>query len=176
LKEISEVRKNADGGNNDNAGVDDASSDDGNDENNEDDNTGNEDGKCSGNCPGGLCDDCVCGIEQEIVEIYDECSANSDWSLTCCSCIAWHESRYNTNAINFEEYDGSYSVGLWQINSVNWENCNGGEAPCDVASNLKCAKDIWKWAPGGDSWYYWSTASMCGCKTTEEEQAKKAAE
>ena len=29
--------------------------------------------------------------------------------------------NYNTN--------GSFDVGLWQINHVNWAGCNGGSAP-----------------------------------------------
>jgi hypothetical protein len=35
-----------------------------------------------------------------------------------------HESSGNANAMN-ENSDGSYDVGLWQINDYNWNACSG---------------------------------------------------
>jgi len=55
--------------------------------------------------------------------------------------------------------NGSYDVGLWQINKVNW-SCNGGKAPCDLSANLKCAQQVWK--NGHNSFKQWSTSSKCG--------------
>lgn len=56
--------------------------------------------------------------------------------------------------------DGSTDVGLWQINSCNWE-CNGGKAPCEPDKNLNCAIQVYKDA--GNSWKPWLTHSGCGC-------------
>jgi hypothetical protein len=33
--------------------------------------------------------------------------------------------------------NGSYDVGLWQVNSVNWDSCASGNPPCDPGVNLK---------------------------------------
>jgi hypothetical protein len=96
----------------------------------------------------------------------------------------------NLNAAN-QNYDGSYDIGLWQINDQNWgqwyvvaarqdeisdspqlmieslltisvlHNSSGGNAPCDFNSNLNCAIKVWSW--GGNSFRLWSTCSACGC-------------
>ena len=111
---------------------------------------------CGGNCPGG-CDECVCGIQKSNVDIREWCS-KYDWNRENCECIMVHESEGNANAVN-QNYDGSYDVGLWQIDSFNWEACNGGTAPCDPTENLNCAIDIYKW--GGNTWKLWATCGMC---------------
>merc|ERR1711900_41268 len=54
----------------------------------------------------------------------------------------------NANAVN-ENSNGSFDVGLWQVNSMNWKACSGGRAPCDVETNLKCAIDVYRW--GGNT-------------------------
>ena len=51
-----------------------------------------------------------------------------------------HESGGNANAVNQNGNGGSYDVGLWQINDMNWASCNGGKAPCDGNSNLNCGE------------------------------------
>ncbi len=63
--------------------------------------------------------------------------------------------------------DNTNDVGLWQIDSVNWGQCNNGQAPCDINANLECAKKIWGWA--GNNWSLWSTCSACGCCSSREE-------
>ena len=55
---------------------------------------------------------------------------------------------------------GSYDVGLWQINDMNWSQCSGGSAPCDGNSNLECAKKVFAW--GGNTWKLWATCGACG--------------
>lgn len=73
------------------------------------------------------------------------------------------ESGGNANAVNQNGAGGSYDVGLWQINDMNWASCSGnsnwylsicslsfmlnciiegGAAPCDPSKNLECGKYI----------------------------------
>ncbi len=88
-----------------------------------------------------------------------------------------HESGGNANAANYNT-DSSFDVGLWQVNSFNWNSwyvsiyflvlftsdticSSGGNAPCDPNANLQCAIDVWKW--GGGNFRFWSTCGGCGC-------------
>ncbi|KAJ3451102.1 lysozyme-like protein [Anaeramoeba flamelloides] len=105
----------------------------------------------------GYCD--TCG-SSSYVDISSWCSKYSGWSQECCKCIAEHESSGNIHACN-KNTDASIDVGLWQINSRNWDACNGGKAPCTASENLACAKDVFGW--GSHTWKYWSTCSTCGC-------------
>ena len=93
---------------------------------------------CGGNCPQGNCSECFCGTTQNVVSTASLCTQYSGWSPSCCNCIANKESHGNTNAQR-KDAQGVDFVGLWQINSTNWSQCNGGEAPCDASSNLACA-------------------------------------
>ena len=113
---------------------------------------------CGGNCPGG-CDSCPCGSTESVQSISTWCSKYSGWDLASCECIVSHESGGNAYAVN-ENTDGSFDVGLWQINDYNWDSCSSGSAPCDANTNLACAKMIFGW--GGNTWKYWSTCSVCG--------------
>eukprot|EP01117_Protostelium_nocturnum_P018485 TRINITY_DN773_c0_g1_i1.p1 TRINITY_DN773_c0_g1~~TRINITY_DN773_c0_g1_i1.p1 ORF type:complete len:189 (-),score=34.38 TRINITY_DN773_c0_g1_i1:76-642(-) len=115
---------------------------------------------CGGNCPGGRCKSCPCGTSRAPVNIAAECAKWSGVNRACCECIAKHESGGNAHAMNGNS-NGSIDVGLWQVNSMNWASCNGGRAPCDVASNLKCAMQVWQW--GHHSFKGWSTCGACGC-------------
>eukprot|EP00347_Sterkiella_histriomuscorum_P009857 403339610 len=127
---------------------------------------------CGGNCPSNKCDNCVCGTDQKRVNIASACSQYGGWSQRCCQCIVQHESDGNSHAI-LRNDDGKVDVGLWQIDSVNWGQCNGGRAPCDVGSNLNCAKQIYQW--GGNNWSAWSTCGACGCcggRLEEEERIR----
>jgi hypothetical protein len=85
---------------------------------------------CGGNCPSGKCPNCYCGTSKNVVDIATWCSKYS-WSQSCCKCIVSHESGGNAHALNYNT-NGSTDVGLWQINTVNWGQCSGGHAPCDV--------------------------------------------
>jgi len=77
-----------------------------------------------------------------------------------CQCIANAESGGNANAMG-KNTDGSYDVGLWQINSFNWASCSGGSAPCNPSTNLECAKKVYAW--GGNTFKLWSTCGKCNC-------------
>ena len=82
-----------------------------------------------------------------------------------CVVLCSHESRGNANAVN-QNAGGSYDVGIWQVNSRNWGVCSGGRAPCDGATNLGCAIDVWRW--GGGTFKLWSTCGGCGaCSRVE---------
>ena len=98
---------------------------------------------CGGNCPGGNCPECECGNSSSFVTISDWCSRYSGWDQKCCECIAKHESGGNIHAENYNSWNSSYDIGLWQINDYNWSSCSGGKAPCDASSNLACAKKVY---------------------------------
>eukprot|EP00823_Brevimastigomonas_motovehiculus_P005092 TRINITY_DN355_c0_g2_i1.p1 TRINITY_DN355_c0_g2~~TRINITY_DN355_c0_g2_i1.p1 ORF type:complete len:130 (+),score=15.75 TRINITY_DN355_c0_g2_i1:57-446(+) len=113
---------------------------------------------CAALAAGAACSTCGSAAYTDIAS---ECSkSSSGWSQSCCQCIATHESTSNYHACN-KNNDGSIDVGLWQVNSRNWATCNGGNPPCDVSSNLRCAEDVWRW--GGHTWKLWATCSVCGC-------------
>jgi hypothetical protein len=132
---------------------------------------------CGGNCPGG-CSSCPCGTSTSYQDIASWCSRYGwnqvsaykaprvcefpsslfDHIQANCQCIMSHESGGNGNAVN-ENSNGSFDVGLWQINDYNWNSCSGykslhivivskvvhrvpilyrGGAPCDGNTNLNC--------------------------------------
>jgi len=114
---------------------------------------------CGGNCPSSDCSTCPCGTSSNYVDIASICSQYSAWDQSCCQCIVNAESGGNGNAAN-ENTNGSFDIGVFQINSVNWPTCSGGSAPCDVNTNLACAETIWGYY---SSFYLWSTCGGCGC-------------
>ena len=116
--------------------------------------------RCGGNCPSGNCPNCPCGTAPQAQDANYWCSQFGGWNQACCRCIISHESGGNANAANHNT-NGSFDVGIFQINDFNWNACNGGRAPCDPNANLKCAIKVWQW--GGNSFKYWSTARGCGC-------------
>jgi hypothetical protein len=54
----------------------------------------------------------------QTVDIADVCKEYG-WNQACCQCIVTHESSGDANAAN-ENTNGSFDVGVWQINSGNW--------------------------------------------------------
>lgn len=116
---------------------------------------------CGGNCPGG-CDSCPCGETKDPEDAVTWCAKYSGWSQSQCQCIVKHESGGNGHAVNQNTGSASYKwdVGLWQVNSFNWDSCNSGKAPCDNNANLNCAIKVWQW--GGNSFKLWSTCGACG--------------
>ena len=112
---------------------------------------------CGGNCPSGGCDSCPCGMSKSYVDIKEWCS-KYHWNQENCECIMKSESEGNANAVH-QNWDRSYDVGLWQIDSVNWKACDRGNTPCDPTENLNCAKDIYGW--GGNTWKLWATCGKC---------------
>ncbi|CAG9318383.1 unnamed protein product [Blepharisma stoltei] len=126
---------------------------------------------CGGNCPLNDCpkDTCSCGYSSNVIDIAYWCSQFQGWSQSCCKCIAPNISNGNANTESYNSY-GSRQIGVWQINSTNWESCNDGNPPCSPTSNLNCAKKIWAW--GGNSWKYWPACSACGCCNSSDERDK----
>ncbi|ELR15113.1 uncharacterized protein ACA1_215950 [Acanthamoeba castellanii str. Neff] len=116
--------------------------------------------RCGGNCPSNNCNSCPCGTTPAYTDVASACRRFNGWSQSCCECIIRHESGGNLHAVNHNR-GGSNDVGLWQINDMNWSSCNGGHAPCDLESNLKCAIKVWGW--GHNSFRLWSTCKACGC-------------
>ncbi len=114
---------------------------------------------CGGNCPGNRCPSCPCGTSPARVDIASVCRRYS-WSQSCCQCIVSHESGGNAHAMNYNS-NGTFDVGLFQINKVNWASCSGGNPPCDTDTSLSCAIKVYQW--GGNTWKLWSTARGCGC-------------
>ena len=106
---------------------------------------------CGGNCPSGNCKNCFCGAGKNMVDISAWCAKYS-WNQSCCKCIVSHESAGNAHATTLNE-NGSSNVGLWQVNTVNWNACSGGSAPCDPNTNLACAVKVYQ--NGGNTWKAW---------------------
>eukprot|EP01113_Clastostelium_recurvatum_P037146 TRINITY_DN53_c1_g1_i1.p1 TRINITY_DN53_c1_g1~~TRINITY_DN53_c1_g1_i1.p1 ORF type:complete len:153 (+),score=29.53 TRINITY_DN53_c1_g1_i1:22-480(+) len=115
---------------------------------------------CGGNCPSNDCPGCPCGTTRSVQDPVAMCAKYSGWNQACCQCIVRHESGGNANAANYNS-NASYDVGVWQVNTVNWNSCSGGRAPCDIETNLQCAIKVWQW--GGNSFKLWSTCGGCGC-------------
>jgi hypothetical protein len=98
---------------------------------------------CGGNCPGG-CSSCPCGTSTSAQSASTWCSKYS-WnqvrffsnqfmflmiqtfvmtlSKAHCECIMNAESGANAHAMN-QNTDGSFDVGLWQINGAEQFNFN----------------------------------------------------
>eukprot|EP01089_Gocevia_fonbrunei_P001028 TRINITY_DN10983_c0_g1_i1.p1 TRINITY_DN10983_c0_g1~~TRINITY_DN10983_c0_g1_i1.p1 ORF type:complete len:137 (-),score=14.03 TRINITY_DN10983_c0_g1_i1:52-462(-) len=114
---------------------------------------------CGGNCPSNDCRECPCGVKREIVNIEEICGRFSEWNHECCKCIVSHESSGDAHAANYNS-NGSYDIGVFQINDIHWRSCSDGKAPCDVETNLKCAEMVWK---EHRSFSPWSTCGGCGC-------------
>lgn len=114
---------------------------------------------CGGNCPGGKCPNCPCGTTKSMQDIATWCGKHS-WNTNCCKCIVSHESGGNAHAMNYNS-NGTFDVGLWQINHVNWAGCSGGSAPCTPEASLTCAVKVYQGS--GNTWRAWSTHTACGC-------------
>ena len=115
---------------------------------------------CGGNCPSNKCTHCFCGNTKSMQDISSWCSKYS-WNQACCKCMVSTLSGANSNAMN-KQPNGSFDVGLWQVNNIHWGVCNDGKAPCDPAKNLNCAVLVYK--QNGNSWKEWAEASKkCGC-------------
>ncbi|KAG6923247.1 lysozyme C-like [Chelydra serpentina] len=83
--------------------------------------------------------------------------------------MAAHESSYNTQATNYNSWDGSTDFGIFQINSRYW--CQNGDEyssnicqiPCsDLLSNslsadVECAKIIAQDSNGMSAWVAWTS-------------------
>ncbi|KAJ1527377.1 hypothetical protein ONE63_007361 [Megalurothrips usitatus] len=87
-------------------------------------------------------------------------------------CIAYRESRYDSQHINVINTDGSKDYGLFQINNRWW--CTNSESPqpnqnlcnvsCDQVLNsmdetVKCIKTMY--AKSHNTWQPWITYPFC---------------
>ena len=112
--------------------------------------------KCGGNCIND-CRECPCGNKPNIVDTTSICSKYK-WDKKCCDCIIKETSGKNANAVNTP---GNYiEAGLFLIDKMFWNYCNGGKAPCDPEINAFCAYKIYIW---GKRWHAWSASQKCGC-------------
>jgi len=120
---------------------------------------------CGGNCPTKpYCPaGCPCGSSPSPQNVTAYCAMYS-WNQANCQCIVNAESSGNANAMHENmRKNGTYTydIGLWQINQVNWDACNGSSAPCDPSVNLKCAISVYKHRK--NTWAAWSTCTGCNC-------------
>lgn len=125
---------------------------------------------CGGNCPSNNCPSCPCGTSVSRIDISAQCSAFGGWNQAACRCIVTKESGGSINAAQYNSHSGgSFDVGVWQVNSFNWNACSGGHAPCNVQVNRGCAIDVWRW--GGGTFKFWSTCGACGvCASKFQDQ------
>ncbi|KAM4528224.1 lysozyme C-like [Odontesthes bonariensis] len=89
------------------------------------------------------------------------------YSLANWVCLTSHESRFNTNAINRNNPDGSTDYGIFQINNRWWCNdgtyrtANGCNIRCselqsdDVRAAINCAKRVVRDPNGMAAWVAW---------------------
>ncbi|XP_019872118.1 lysozyme C [Aethina tumida] len=94
-------------------------------------------------------------------------------SIGTWSCIAYHESRYDTKAINKNTWD----YGILQISSKYW--CNQGSRGCgitcnslltdDIAVDLKCARKVFDETKRlkGNGFEAWTTYKNCRGDTSK---------
>ncbi|XP_069485465.1 lysozyme C [Ambystoma mexicanum] len=90
------------------------------------------------------------------------------YSLPNWVCAAFYESRFNTQATNFNPGDGSTDYGILQINSHWW--CQDGKTPgwhnackmsCtdflqdDLTNTVACAKRVVSDPQGMRAWVAW---------------------
>ncbi|XP_015261721.1 PREDICTED: lysozyme C, milk isozyme-like [Gekko japonicus] len=82
-------------------------------------------------------------------------------------CMAYHESRYNTNAVGPPNTDGSRDYGIFQINGKYW--CADGTYPSknvcnkscssftndDITDDIECCKRIVQDPQKMDAWTAW---------------------
>ena len=117
---------------------------------------------CGGNCKWEDCDSCVCGDKPNSVNVTEICASVGVWDQKCCECIINTSSNGNSNSI-LDGHDGTFDVGLFHINTYNWAKCNAGNAPCDVDTNVGCAKMLYEYA--NNTWINWVAAgpSFCDC-------------
>jgi len=121
---------------------------------------------CGGNCPSNDCPGCPCGTSTAYVDIASSCAGYGGWIQSQCQCIVSHESSGNSHAANYNPGGGTYDIGVWQVNTINWSSCSGGNPPCGESTNLGCAIDVWRW--GGGTFKLWSTCGGCGACSSEE--------
>uniref|UniRef100_A0A8C3F779 lysozyme n=1 Tax=Chrysemys picta bellii TaxID=8478 RepID=A0A8C3F779_CHRPI len=62
------------------------------------------------------------------------------YSLANWVCMAAHESSYNTQATNYNSWDGSTDFGIFQINSRYW--CQNGDEYSSNICQIPCSGEV----------------------------------
>ncbi|XP_015261708.1 PREDICTED: lysozyme C, milk isozyme-like [Gekko japonicus] len=90
-------------------------------------------------------------------------------------CMAYHESKYDTQAVGPPNSNGSRAYGIFQINSRWWcsngqgTTSNGCETSCsnflndDITDDIECAKRVVRDPNKMDAWVAWKE----NCKGTD---------
>ncbi|XP_040914859.1 lysozyme C-like [Toxotes jaculatrix] len=60
------------------------------------------------------------------------------YSLANWVCLTQWESDFNTDATNYNSWDGSTDYGIFQINSRWW--CDNGQGPTSNGCNIMCSE------------------------------------
>uniref|UniRef100_A0A8D0E235 Glycosyl hydrolases family 22 (GH22) domain-containing protein n=1 Tax=Salvator merianae TaxID=96440 RepID=A0A8D0E235_SALMN len=107
-----------------------------------------------------------CGLAKRLQEL--GLDGYKGYSLGNWVCMAYHESRFNTAATHYNDYDGSTDFGIFQINSRYW--CQYGSQTSsnicgiqcselltdDIAVDVRCAKTVvTDSANGMGAWVAW---------------------
>ncbi len=84
-----------------------------------------------------------------------------DEALTATAISIAEDGGGDPAALSPKNKNGTFDLGLWQINSIHWSSC-GGEAALTVpANNAACAHKIYQGS--GSGWCAWSTYdARCG--------------
>lgn len=72
--------------------------------------------------------------------------------------VARTESGLNPEALHYNT-NGTYDVGVFQINSIHWEKCGGLKTLLDVQGNIDCAYNIWS-EQGWNPWVVFNTGAF----------------
>ncbi|XP_077185551.1 lysozyme C-like [Paroedura picta] len=107
-----------------------------------------------------------CELAQKLKEM--GLDGYAGYALDNWVCMAYHESRYNTAATHYNDYDGSTDFGIFQINSRYWcqygseSSANICRTPCsalltcNLAPDVACAKIVvTESADGMGAWVAW---------------------
>ncbi|KAJ1162073.1 hypothetical protein NDU88_002551 [Pleurodeles waltl] len=98
-----------------------------------------------------------------------ELDGYTGYSLPNWVCTAYHESGFNTEAVNFNPGDKSKDYGIFQINSRRWckddrtpKSHNICRTPCsaflqdNITQAVQCAKTVVS-SQGMSAWVAWNT-------------------
>uniref|UniRef100_A0A1I8MHI7 Glycosyl hydrolases family 22 (GH22) domain-containing protein n=1 Tax=Musca domestica TaxID=7370 RepID=A0A1I8MHI7_MUSDO len=106
-----------------------------------------------------------CSLAREMFHLGVPKSELPQWT-----CIAKHESEFNTDAVGPANSDGSHDYGIFQINDRYWcrppnggRSSNGCHVNCrdllgsNIARSVKCARQV----QTQTGWSAWTTWKYC---------------
>ncbi|KAL0278123.1 UNVERIFIED_CONTAM: hypothetical protein PYX00_000032 [Menopon gallinae] len=109
-----------------------------------------------------------CELARELKNVHGVTSMRE---LATWVCIAYHESRYKTDAVNRQNPDGSADYGIFQINNRYW--CSPPGTGCKITcqslltdsikEDFKCSKKVFAEHQkiSGDGFTAWTTYKYC---------------